>query len=98
VTEFIDFQDEFSSDPPPATIRAVWLALGLRPFSALQGAAVCKAIAATIDGATHSRYGHAWRAELYACAQRIRRERRSAQLHSASQLRAEREEERGEDQ
>ena len=96
VTDFIDFQDDFSSDPPPATVRAVWLALGHRPFSALQGAAVCKAIVATIDGATHSRYGHTWRAELYACAQRVRRERRRAQPRNASQLRAEREEERGE--
>ena len=96
VTDFIEYQDEFSSDPPPAATRAVWLALGNRPFSALQGAAVCQAITATIEGATHSRNGHSWRAELYACAQQIRREQRRTRLNSAAQLRAEREEERGE--
>jgi len=102
VRDLIDLLDEFADSPPPSATRAVAAAFGQDGANARVLAHIRATAKAALDAspatlrAEPQESGRGWRPRLENCALRVVRERRGAQPRSASQLRAEREEERGE--
>ena len=101
VRELVETLDDFQGAPPAPIVQDVATALGLGHANASLQAVICAiVIDATLADARQPAatisVDPAWAGALRQCVLRVAPRRRGAELHSAGQLRAEREVERGE--